>query len=91
MRYGTVPIVRETGGLQDTVQEFDPQSRKGTGFTFPQFEGSEFKDAIKRALTLFADKAAWKTIMENGMRSDFSWTHSAAQYLSVYQKVTHWL
>jgi starch synthase len=86
MRYGTVPVVRSTGGLKDTVQEFDPHSGQGTGFTFSEFEASDFKDAIDRALSVFADKAAWKTLMENGMRSDFSWTHSAAQYRSVYQK-----
>jgi len=88
MRYGTVPVVRATGGLKDTVQEFDAEAGTGTGFTFAGFDVNEFQAAIVRALNWYSDKKSWVQIIENGMRTDFSWTHSASQYFSTYQKIT---
>jgi len=87
MRYGTVPVVRSTGGLADTVQEFDSTTGKGTGFRFGAYDVVHFKEAIMRALRYWNDKDTWHLIMLNGMRSDFSWARSAKRYANVYEKV----
>jgi starch synthase len=87
MRYGTVPVVRSTGGLADTVQEFDPTTGKGTGFRFGPYDVVHFKEAIMRSLRYWNDKDTWHLIMLNGMRSDFSWARSAKRYANVYEKV----
>ncbi len=86
LKYGTVPIVRETGGLADTVENFDPQTGKGTGFTFQEFSVEAMLDAVDRALGAFQDKATWAKIQKAGMRKDFSWENSAKKYLKVYEK-----
>lgn len=87
MRYGTVPVVRATGGLADTVQEFDSSSGVGTGFRFSEYEPAAFRDAVLHAVHTWSDRKTWKTIMRNGMKSDFSWTRSARQYVNAYQNV----
>ena len=87
MRYGTVPVVRATGGLADTVHEFDPETREGTGFRFTPYGPLHFKEAIGRALRYWDNKELWPAIMLNGMRSDFSWARSAALYAQVYESV----
>src|SRR5262249_41529741 len=71
MRYGTVPVVHATGGLADTVQEFDPQAGTGTGFRFVHHNADEFKEAIGRALGFWRDPKVWRKIMRNGMAMDF--------------------
>ncbi len=86
LKYGTVPIVRETGGLADTVENFDPQSGKGTGFTFKEYAVDAMLEAIDRALETFQDKATWVKIQKAGMRKDFSWENSAKKYLKLYEK-----
>jgi len=86
LRYGTVPIVRETGGLADTIQDYDPQNRKGTGFVFKDYNGDELLSAINRALIFFKDRAAWKNLMLQGMEKDFSWEASAKKYIQLYSK-----
>ena len=86
LKYGTVPIVRETGGLADTVENVDPQTGKGTGFTFQEFSVEAMLDAVDRALAAFRDKATWAKIQKAGMRKDFSWENSAKKYLKVYEK-----
>ena len=86
LKYGTVPIVRETGGLADTVENIDPQTGKGTGFTFQEFSVEAMLDAVDRALAAFQDKATWAKIQKAGMRKDFSWESSAKKYLKVYEK-----
>ena len=86
LKYGTVPIVRETGGLADTVENVDPQTGKGTGFTFQEFSVEAMLDAVDRALGAFQDKATWAKIQKAGMRKDFSWENSAKKYLKVYEK-----
>ncbi len=86
LKYGTVPIVRETGGLADTVENVDPQTGKGTGFTFQEFSVEAMLDAVDRALAAFQDKATWAKIQKAGMRKDFSWENSAKKYLKVYEK-----
>ena len=88
MCYGTVPVVRATGGLADTVQDFDIGSGNGTGFCFSAYEAGAFKEAVLRAVQVWQDKSAWRTLMKNGMASDFSWTRSAQQYLDAYQKLS---
>jgi len=88
MCYGTVPVVRATGGLADTVQDFDRNTGIGTGFCFRAYEADAFMEAITRAVEMWNNKPTWKTIMRNGMASDFSWTRSARQYLNAYQERT---
>jgi starch synthase len=87
MRYGTVPVVRATGGLEDTVQEWDGAARAGTGFKFQGYLPEDFIAAIRRALALFGEKDAWQTLMRNGMAQDYSWPRSAAEYVGVYERV----
>ena len=86
LRYGTVPVVRETGGLADTIQDYDTQNQKGTGFVFKDYNGDELLSAIKRALILFKNRAAWKNLMLQGMEKDFSWEASAKKYIQLYDK-----
>jgi len=85
LKYGTVPVVRATGGLEDTIEEFDPGSRSGNGFKFGPYEPGAFLDAIRRATDLWSDREAWEALMRNGMREDFSWNRSAERYLDLYQ------
>jgi starch synthase len=87
MRYGTVPVVRATGGLADTVQEFDHETGAGTGFRFGRYEEDAFLWAIRRALTFWERPDIWKRIMTNGMSADFSWANSARKYMDVYRRV----
>jgi len=87
MRYGTVPVVRATGGLADTVQEFDPETRQGTGFRFGPYDALHFKDSIARALRHWDNRALWHALVVNGMQTDFSWARSAARYAEVYESV----
>jgi starch synthase len=87
LRYGTVPIVRKTGGLADTVLEYDASTGGGTGFVFEDYDPMQLKAAVDRALALWPDKKAWRRLMLNGMRQDFSWTKSATKYVEAYQRV----
>ena len=85
MRYGTLPIVRETGGLKDTVQPYNEFTGEGTGFSFTNFNGDEMGDAVFRAARLFWDnRAAWDQLVTQAMSQDFSWTRSADKYLDLY-------
>jgi starch synthase len=86
LRYGTVPIVRRTGGLADTVIDADRDPEGGTGFTFADYEAGELKDAISRALAAYADRARWMAIVRRGMEKDFSWGPSAKEYIALYEK-----
>lgn len=85
MRYGTLPIVRETGGLKDTVQPYNEFTGEGTGFSFTNFNGDEMGDAVFRAARLFWDnRDAWNQLITQAMSQDFSWTRSADKYLDLY-------
>lgn len=85
MRYGTLPIVRETGGLKDTVQPYNEFTGEGTGFSFSNFNGDEMGDAVFRAARLFWDnRDAWNQLITQAMSQDFSWTRSADKYLDLY-------
>jgi starch synthase len=86
LKYGTVPIVRETGGLADTIQDYNPNTGEGTGFVFKDYDSDELLDAIKRALQVYQEKEAWTKLMKSGMQKDFSWEASAKKYEDLYQK-----
>ncbi len=85
MKYGTVPVVRATGGLDDSVQEFDPRVATGNGFKFIEAEPDPLVEAAGRAVDLFQRPGAWSKIVRNAMASDFSWERSAAAYLALYK------
>jgi starch synthase len=85
LRYGTVPVVRATGGLDDTVQNFDPASGQGTGFKFQEYSGDELLAAVRTALAAYRDTKAWQILQANGMNKDFSWKTSAASYVTLYE------
>jgi len=87
LRYGTVPVVRRTGGLADTVVDYDHGAEAATGFVFHDASPAALAGALKRALDLYiGDPDAWRRLMRNGMRQDFSWRHSARAYLDLYQQ-----
>ena len=87
LKYGTVPIVRATGGLDDTIEPWDARSGKGTGFKFTEYKGEALLLTIKQALEAFRDQTSWQVLMRNGMSKDFSWTASAREYGKVYERV----
>jgi starch synthase len=87
LKYGTPPVVHATGGLDDTIEEWDGKGRKGTGFKFGEYAPEAFLEAIRRALRAFRDKDAWQALMRNGMAKDFSWARPAAQYVEAYERV----
>jgi starch synthase len=86
LRYGTVPIVRETGGLSDTIEEFDPLSGTGNGFIFTEYSGKALLRAIKRACYIYQHKTDWNRCVANGMNQDYSWSNSAIEYIKLYRK-----
>ena len=87
MRYGTVPIVRATGGLDDTVQHFDPRTGTGTGFKFGPYEAGALLEKIREALYFYARPDEWQKIQLNGMKVDNSWAAAAKKYLDLYQEL----
>lgn len=90
MRYGTIPVVRHTGGLADTVRDFNEKNGLGTGFKFNEYSSSELLKAILRAIEAWRDKSAWQKLIQNAMSEDFSWERSARRYLELYSKaITH--
>jgi len=86
LKYGTVPVVRATGGLDDTIEPWDQRSGRGTGFKFSDYTGDALLSTLRQALTAFNDQSGWNTLMRNGMAKDFSWTNSAREYVRVYEK-----
>ena len=88
LKYGTVPIVRATGGLQDSINEFDRQSGRGTGFKFSSDTISEAVLLIRKVLALHQDGPLWRRIQENGMKQNFSWERVVPEYLNVYNKIS---
>jgi starch synthase len=86
MKYGAIPVVRKTGGLADTVQDFDPIKDTGTGFVFEKFNSYTFLGAIVRALETYKYKKIWQELMKRAMKTDFSWDASAQKYLNLYKK-----
>ncbi|PID56638.1 starch synthase [candidate division KSB3 bacterium] len=87
LKYGTIPLVHATGGLDDTVSEFSPESRKGTGFKFRDYTPGAFVEKIREALVLRRNRSLWELLQVNAMRVDYSWVYSAKKYLDIYKIV----
>ena len=87
MRYGSIPIVRETGGLKDSVVPFNPVEKTGTGFTFKTFNAYDMLDAINRALGSYYNEEEWKAVVTNAMSEDFSWRQSAKKYIELFESI----
>jgi starch synthase len=85
LRYGTVPVVRATGGLDDTIQDFDPNTNSGTGFKFDAYSGPALLESVRRALSVYREPQVWQQLQKNGMAKDFSWKASAAAYVTLYE------
>ena len=85
MRYGSIPIGRRTGGLADTIKDFDPLTSKGTGFLFSDYTPSAMQDAVKRALCVYTDEDKMKKVITSAMKMDFSWERSAERYIELYK------
>jgi starch synthase len=85
LKYGTVPIVRATGGLDDTIEAYDVEHGTGTGFKFVEYTGAAMLRNVRQAMHLFADQRIWRRIQLNGMAKDFSWKGPAAEYAKVYK------
>ena len=86
LKYGTIPIVRAVGGLEDTVEDYNPQTDQGTGFKFKEYEGEKLLQTLQRALAVYRDKPRWRRLLQRAMSQDFSWGKSASQYQTLYQK-----
>ncbi len=87
LKYGTVPVVRATGGLEDTVQEFNPEALEGNGFKFLSPSAGDLLAAVRRALQSFGRKRRWNALVRNAMACDFSWDRSAGEYLDLYRRI----
>jgi len=88
LKYGAVPIVRATGGLEDTIVRFDPDRGKGNGFKFTEYEPAAFLKEVRKAVEHYRDAAAWKGLMKRGMKADFSWDRSARRYMELYRAIS---
>jgi starch synthase len=90
LKYGTVPVVRKTGGLADTVQDWNEYNQFGqdigNGFSFYEYSGDALLRSVERAINDFQNKHVWRKIQQNGMEKDYSWKHSAEEYVKLYQK-----
>src|SRR5437588_7868491 len=86
LKYGTVPVVRATGGLDDTIEPWNPATGTGTGFKFSEYNGEALLGSVREALAAFANRGNWEKLMRNGMKKDFSWAASAKEYVRVYEK-----
>lgn len=86
LKYGTIPLVRAVGGLQDTVKEYQAKTNEGSGFKFDQYEKKALIKSMNKALALYQTQSAWKNLMKNAMKENFGWPRIADQYLQIYQK-----
>ncbi len=87
LKYGTVPVVRATGGLDDTIDPWDPRTKKGTGFKFQEYMGDALMRTLHQALAVYRDRDSWQKLMRNGMAKDFSWKVEAREYIRVYERL----
>ena len=87
LRYGTVPLVRATGGLADTVERWDPERREGTGFCFYEYSSDALHDTLRHALDVWRDRDAWSTLQASGMACDFSWGVQVQAYEDLYAAI----
>jgi len=86
LRYGTVPVVRETGGLADSVMDYQPMTERGTCFVFHQYDPTALAYALGRALEVYRMPDQWRGLQQQGMRYDLSWTSSAGRYVDAYRE-----
>lgn len=86
-KYGTIPVARRTGGLKDTIEEYNPGSGKGTGFTFEEYKPEALLAAIKKALSVYQHRSAWRELVKRVMELDFSWQVSAKEYIRLYNRI----
>jgi starch synthase len=86
LKYGTIPVVRATGGLDDTITSYDPATKKGNGFKFTRYDAKEFFNTIKMAISFYSQSEHWRQLLRNAMAADFSWERSAEAYLQLYRK-----
>jgi starch synthase len=89
LRYGTVPLVRATGGLADTVRNLDPATGEGTGFTFAEYSPQALIGTLRWALSIYPERELWRRVQQAGMREDFSWDASAREYVKVYEQAAY--
>jgi starch synthase len=87
LRYGTIPIVRNTGGLADSVEHFDPGSGRGTGCVFNDYDAPAVRWAIETTLDWYADRNSWLRLMKNAMAKDFSWRRQVIEYETLYRSL----
>jgi starch synthase len=87
LRYGTVPVVRATGGLIDTIEPFEAATGKGTGFRFREYSAPALLASVREALAVFPDRELWKKLMRNGMAQEFSWARSVPRYERIYRQL----
>ncbi len=87
LKYGTIPIVRATGGLDDTIQEFDPATEQGNGFKFAEYSSAALIEEVKKALSVYQNKRLWLKLVKKAMKEDFSWKRSALKYAELYDRV----
>jgi starch synthase len=87
LKYGTIPIVRATGGLDDTIRDYEPRAGIGNGIKFATYSGPTLLEAVKRAIALYCNPQAWRRLMANAMGCDFSWQKSATEYVALYRKL----
>jgi len=87
LQYGTIPIVRETGGLNDTVQSYNESTGYGSGFTFKNFNAHDMLHSMRRALHFYHQKETWNHLIQNVMSQDYSWLQSAKKYNEIYEKL----
>ena len=86
-RYGAVPVVREVGGLCDTIKPYNPETGEGNGFTFVTYNAHDMLDAIRRSVKLYGNKTQWEHLVSNAMNMDFSWNASAKKYIEMYESL----
>jgi starch synthase len=87
LRFGTIPVVRATGGLADTIEHFNPAQGTGNGSVFAHADAQGLAWGIGQALAWFADEAVWATLMRNAMAADFSWQRRVGQYVAMYERL----
>ncbi len=87
LRYGTVPIVRRTGGLADSVQRYDPATGRGTGVVFAPFTAAALASAVEAALDLYGQPGHWVRMVKNGMAQDFSWARQGGSYVTLFERM----
>jgi starch synthase len=87
LRYGTVPVVRATGGLDDTIQEYDPARGTGNGFKFQEYKSAALLSSLQKAMAAYQRKERWRRLVQQAMACDFSWEVSAREYVRLYQRL----